>query len=64
MKLIFKHVGSIRPLKSKLFTDENYFLRWLSNEITKRILDGEIEYTNNYLDFTGKLTFQDNTTED
>jgi putative component of toxin-antitoxin plasmid stabilization module len=44
--------------------DENYFLRWLSGEITKGILNGEIGYSNNYLDFTGKLIFMDDKTED
>lgn len=40
-------------------TDENYFLRWLSGEITSRIKDKEILYTNDHLDFAGNLEFED-----
>ena len=40
-------------------TDENYFLRWLSGEITIRIKDKEILYTNDHLDFAGNLEFED-----
>ena len=40
-------------------TDENYFLRWLSGEITNRIKDKEILYTNDHLDFAGNLEFED-----
>jgi hypothetical protein len=39
--------------------DENYFLRWLSEEITSRIKDKEIIYINNHLDFSGDLEFLD-----
>lgn len=43
---------------------ENYFLRKLSAQITERIKDKEIEYTNNYLDFEGDLEFQDDNEND
>ena len=39
--------------------DENYFLRWLSMQITQRIKDKEITYDNDYLDFSGNLEFHD-----
>jgi len=39
--------------------EENYFLRWLSTEITSRIKEREIKYINNHLDFFGNLEFQD-----
>lgn len=39
--------------------DENYFLRWLSEQITQRIKDKEITYDNDYLDFSGNLEFHD-----
>jgi hypothetical protein len=45
-------------------TKENYFLRELSSQITERIKDKEIEYTNNYLDFEGDLEFQDDDEND
>jgi hypothetical protein len=57
--------GGPKPKEIRAFqeddklTDENYFLRWLSGEITNRIKDKEISYTNDYLDFTGNLEFQD-----
>jgi hypothetical protein len=40
-------------------TDENYFLRWLSEQIAQRIKDREITYENDYLDFSGNLEFHD-----
>jgi hypothetical protein len=40
-------------------TDENYFLRWLSGEITIRIKEKEICYINDFLDFSGDLEFQE-----
>lgn len=39
--------------------EENQFLRWLSNQITRYIKDNVIEFSNDYLDFTGDLTIQD-----
>ena len=33
MKLIFKHVGSIRPLKTKLFTDDNMKILAIEKEL-------------------------------
>ena len=44
-------------------TDENYFLRWLSDEITTRIKEREICYINDFLDFSGDLEFQDDATD-
>jgi hypothetical protein len=38
--------------------DENYFLRWLSYEISSRITEKDIIYTNDNLDFSGDLEFQ------
>lgn len=40
-------------------TEENYFLRWLSAEITNRIKEKEIIFINNHLDFSGNLEFED-----
>ena len=48
--------------ENKKLTDENYFLRWLSDEITERIKEKEICYINNSLDFSGNLEFQDDET--
>ena len=39
--------------------DENYFLRWLSAQITQRIKDKETTFENDYLDFSGDLEFHD-----
>lgn len=39
------------------FIDENYFLRKLSVLITKRIIEREIVYINDDLDFDGNLVF-------
>jgi hypothetical protein len=39
-------------------TDENYFLRELSEQITERIKEGEIWFTNNNMDFDGNLVFE------
>ncbi len=46
----------------KKLTCENYFLRWLSDEITIRIKEKEICYINDFLDFSGDLEFQDDET--
>lgn len=35
----------------------NYFLRWISQQITERIKNGEIIFTNDHYDFEGNLTF-------
>lgn len=43
---------------------ENYFLREVSAQITERIKDKEIKYINNYLDFEGDLSFQDDNEND
>lgn len=51
---------NVRALQDdKKLKDENYFLRWLSKQITARIKEKEIEYTNDYLEFIGDLKFQD-----
>ena len=39
-------------------TKENYFLRWLSQQITNRIREGEISYSDDYMDFIGNLKFR------
>lgn len=39
--------------------DENYFLRELSQQITERLKDGEIWFTNDKMDFEGNLEFND-----
>jgi len=50
----------IRALQeNEKLTKENYFLRSLSAKITKRIIEKDICYTKNYLDFSGNLEFQD-----
>ena len=55
---------SIRTLQQdEKLSDANYFLRWLSEQITQRIRTRDIEYTNDYLDFSGNLEFQDDETE-
>jgi len=55
---------SIRALQEDVkLTDENYFLKWLSCEITIRIREKEICYTNDFLDFSGDLEFQDDETD-
>ena len=48
MKLIFKHVGSIRPIKSKLFSDEICFCHELSKRglSYQRQIDVPIIYDN------------------
>lgn len=38
--------------------EENYFLRWLSSQITERIKDKEIWYTKDHFDFDGNLEFE------
>jgi len=51
---------SIRSFQeNEKLTDENYFLRWLSKEISKRIKNRDIEYSNDYLEFVGELEFDD-----
>ena len=51
---------NIRALQDdKKLTDENYFLRRLSSQITERIKEKDICYINDYLDFSGNLEFQD-----
>lgn len=55
---------SIREFqKDDKLTEENYFLRQLSKEITTRIKDGEIRFSTDYMDFEGDLTFNDETDE-
>ncbi len=39
---------------------ENYFLRWLSQQITKRLND-DLFFSEDGLDFIGNLEFEDNT---
>lgn len=44
-------------------TETNYFMRWLSSEITKRIRNHEIKYINDALDFTGDFEFENEENE-
>lgn len=50
--------------ENKKLKDENYFLRDLSTVITKRIMEGEIWYSDNYMELEGNLEFNDNNNED
>ena len=43
--------------ENEKLTVENYFLRKVSDLITERIKDGEIEYTADYTQLTGNLDF-------
>lgn len=55
---------SIRALQEDYkLKEENYFLRWLSDQITTKIIDGDIKFSDNHLDFLGDLEFQDDETE-
>lgn len=55
---------TIRSFQSdEKLKEENYFLRWLSGEITNRIKDKDITFINDHLDFSGNLVFQDNEKE-
>lgn len=55
---------SIRALQEDdKLKEENYFLRWLSDQITTKIIDRDIKYSDNHLDFIGDLEFQDDETE-
>ena len=58
--------GGHKPSEAKEFqevnklTEENYFLREVSKELTSRIKDRRIEYVNNpILDLRGELCFPD-----
>ncbi|MGF1637324.1 MAG: hypothetical protein ACFCUU_09635 [Cyclobacteriaceae bacterium] len=44
-------------------TEENYFLRWLSSQITERLKSKEITFTKDGLDFYGNLEFNDDEEE-
>jgi len=43
--------------ENEKLTEENYFLRKVSDLITERMKDGEIEYTADYTQLTGNLDF-------
>lgn len=45
--------------QNKKLKDENYFLRDLSAQITERLKEGEIWFTNDNKDFEGNLEFND-----
>lgn len=50
---------TIRALQEdEKLKEENYFLRWLSSQITQRIKDKEIRYTDDHFDFEGNLEFE------
>lgn len=55
---------SIRSLQSdENLKNTNYFMRWLSSEITNRIKNREISYINDSLDFTGDFEFENEENE-
>ena len=43
--------------EDKKLKEENYFLRELSKEIKQRMLDKELKFTSDYLDFEGNINF-------
>jgi len=49
--------------EDKKLTEENYFLRELSKEIKQRMLDKELKFTTDYLDFEGDINFNFNDDE-
>lgn len=61
--------GGHKPKSIKAFQEdenlknENYFLRQLSNQLSERIKSKEITFTNDYLDFSGNLEFEDSEDE-
>ena len=42
---------------------ENYLLRDISSRITERIREGRIQFSEDYLDFTGDLEFKQESDE-
>ena len=42
---------------------ENYLLRDISSRITERIREGRIQFSEDYLDFTGDLEFKEESDE-
>jgi hypothetical protein len=50
---------TIRALQeNEKLKSENYFLKWLSKEITIRIKEKTIQFTNDHFDFEGDLEFE------
>jgi hypothetical protein len=49
--------------EDKKLKEENYFLRELSKEIKQRMLDKELKFTTDYLDFEGDINFNFNDDE-
>lgn len=49
--------------KSDKLTEENYFLRDLSKTIKQRMDDDEIEFSSDFMEFEGDLTFNDESDE-
>ncbi len=47
----------INELSGKKLTDENYFLRQISEHIRQKMQDKEIHFSDDELDFEGDLTF-------
>lgn len=45
--------------ESEKLKKENYFLRWLSEQISNRIKDREIVFDDDYITLTGNLLFDD-----
>lgn len=50
-----KHMKALQD--SEKLTDENYFLRQVSKHIKQKMLDKEIRFSDDGLDFEGDLTF-------
>lgn len=63
-ELIIVGGGGHKPKTIKALQDneklksENYFLKWLSAEITKRLKEKSIQYVNDHFDFEGDLEFE------
>jgi hypothetical protein len=49
--------GNKNSFKSEL-KDENYFLRQVAKDIQKRMQEGEIEFSEDYMDLLGNLEFK------
>lgn len=67
-KIVIVGGGGLKPKKIKALQndpklkDENYFLRWLSKQMSKRLKD-DIHFSDDGLDFIGNLEFEDDTNE-
>jgi len=55
----YKPKGMAAFQEDEKLLNENYFLRRLSSAIKQRMADGEISFTEDYMDFEGNLDFND-----